>query len=472
MANVAKLASVATLDSTGFSRGLATMRVDVGAFSAIALGAFGKIGTAITTSLSRALAAIPRFATEGLAMGDALSDSANVTGIAADKLTTYYRAAKLAELGTGEFDMMVHRLNVNVAEAIKGDAKFAGILHKAGVDLEKIANLTPEETFLTLADAISKTKNVYDRAFIAQQAFGRGGSTLLPLLSGGRAGISNLATSTRALGAAPSKLEIKNIARANDAMQDLGTALTGLKLTIAKEIALPVTDAAKDLLDWLAKNRVPQKVGAVVSAPARTWSFMSLWGAEAPGGPNPLNPGAGDYEQQMERLNADIPYGHPFVTQHGTVLSRPTRRDIARRNRAQARRDRNRLRPSPGAAFSDFEKALKTSSLYWPTNKAQPEYLRGEGDANPFTRGPRGGLLPNPGWRGKPITQMSNAEVDSWLLRMKGGSPGMSESRMQSAARVNVREQEVKDQALIDVVQTHNDKLDQWIRRSGGGMGP
>lgn len=258
---IAKLSTVATLDSTKFSTGLAKMRVDVGAFTSIAIGAFARIGTAITGMVVRGITALPRLVASGLSLGDALSDSSKMTGIAASRLSVYYRAARLAGVGTAEFDQMIGRLNVNVAEAIQGDKKFAAILQRSGIDLAKIATLSPDETFLALADAISKTGNAFDRAFIAQAAFGRGGFRLLPLLSGGLGGISNLAASTRALGAAPSSLEVLKLERANDALQDLGTALIGLKTTIALQVAEPLERAAKGLIRFLEESKIIPNIG-------------------------------------------------------------------------------------------------------------------------------------------------------------------------------------------------------------------
>lgn len=474
---VAKLATVSTLDSTGFTRGLKTMQVGLSSFQSISLGAFARIGTAITGGITRALSAIPKFVTGGLAIGDALMDSSRQTGIAADKLTTYYRAAKLAGVGTGEFDMIIHRLNVNVADAIKGDAKFAAILGKAGVDLGKIADLSPDETFLALADAISKTASAYDRAFVAQSAFGRGGFRLLPLLSGGRAGISNLASSTRALGAAPSTMDIAKMEKANDAIADLGTALTGLKLQLAKDFAEPLTKFATNLLKWLEEKQAVQKVAGGISAAATSLvaPFTRREHSDKTSIDFSLNPFG-----VMERINdPDAPWVQP-----GYIPSPASLREYQRKSRIQRMKAGGRwgprglkLEPSPALLRRQQDMMLFGTGVgaprpRAPSNAAQPEWARGEGEGNPFTRGPGGGLLPNRGWTGKPIASMSKAEIDYYMLRMKGGAPAMRYEDKVNAARFPVREQEVKDQKLIDAVKDQTEMLDRWLKKPGGGMKP
>jgi len=214
-----------------------------------------------------ALRAIPRFAVSGLALGESLGLASEMLGIGTEHLATYHRAARLAGIGTEELNLMIGRLNVNVAEAIKGDKKFADILAKSGLDLKRIAALSPDEVFLSLADAVAKTGSAFDRAFIAQQAFGRGGIRLLPLLSGGRAGITGLTASTRALGAAPSALDVQNMKRANDAVKDLGTAFDALKFKIAKDISPSLEKAAKGLLDFLEKHNIIGPIGAAITEP-------------------------------------------------------------------------------------------------------------------------------------------------------------------------------------------------------------
>lgn len=329
MANVAKLASVATLDSTGFSRGLSKMRVDLGTFGSLALGAFGNVGASIAQMVSRGLTALPRLTLAGLDLGDSLSDAAKMTGIAGSKLAVYHRAAMLAGMGTEEFNNAVHKLNVNVADALKGDEKFAAILTKAGISIEKIAGSSPDETFLALADAVSKTADAFERAHVVQQAFGRSGFRLLPLLSGGRGGISRLTASTQALGAAPSDRQIAAFERANDAVQDLGTIFKGLKFQLAQEFGPALGQAATNLTNWLATNKVIPSIASGAS---------SLLSATTAMGGNPV---AGALALLGDRAAAGGPGANIGPFDPGATLSARTRRDMAMRQAAAERRARS-----------------------------------------------------------------------------------------------------------------------------------
>ena len=250
----AKLSTVATLNATGFHAGLAKMQVGLSAFSAMSAGAFAKIGMSILNMAKEAVTSLPRMTLAGLEMGHALEISSKMTGVAASRLAVYHRAARLAGMGAEEFDTSLSRLNAKIGEAIHGDKKLSDILGNVGFDLNTIADSTPDETFLALAEAISKTKSAYERAYIARAAFGRGGLRMLPLLSEGRAGMTNLAASTQRLGAAPTEAQVEAMGRAKNALEDLTTVVDGLKYALAIKFAPAIERAAKETTDWAEGN--------------------------------------------------------------------------------------------------------------------------------------------------------------------------------------------------------------------------
>lgn len=327
--NIAKLSAIATLDATQFSSGIQKM---IGAVTPLRLAVGGALAAVGYTAV-RAATGLARLTASGLKMGDALADAERMTGIAADRLATFHRAARLAGVGAGEFDEMIHRLNVNVGDAIQGDEKFANILKKAGVELEKITSLSPDETFLALADAIAKTGNAYERAHVAQAAFGRGGRRLLPMLSGGRAGYESLLTSTRALGAAPTTVQAQKIEKANDAIEDLTTALDGIKLKLAEEFAPALTTAAEGLLKFMERTGtgpVPGRslLGKIATGGGGKFGFLGTaaqigrMGADVVYGPGG---GAAVIPESF------IPYASPYAKQRGQYLNAQAARNAARR---------------------------------------------------------------------------------------------------------------------------------------------
>ena len=120
MANVAKLSTVATLNSTNFLAGLKGMQVSMSSFGAMAAGAFAKIGMSILNMAKGAATSLPRMTLAGLEMGHALELSSKMTGVAASRLAVYHRAARLAGMGSEEFDTSLSRLNAKIGAAIHG----------------------------------------------------------------------------------------------------------------------------------------------------------------------------------------------------------------------------------------------------------------------------------------------------------------------------------------------------------------
>jgi hypothetical protein len=84
--------------------------------------------------------------------------------------------------------------------AEQGSKKLNKLLTQYGVSLDTIESLSPEEQFLALADVVARIQNPTTRAAMAMQLFGKSGQKLLPMLSGGRAGIAALQAEAAMLG--------------------------------------------------------------------------------------------------------------------------------------------------------------------------------------------------------------------------------------------------------------------------------
>ena len=65
---------------------------------------------------------------------------------------------------------------------------------------EDLKNLSPEQQFQTLANALAGVENASEKAALAQKVFGKAGTELLPLFAEGEAGMAALREQAQSLG--------------------------------------------------------------------------------------------------------------------------------------------------------------------------------------------------------------------------------------------------------------------------------
>jgi hypothetical protein len=87
-----------------------------------------------------------------------------------------------------------------IVEAAKGSADAQRNLALLGLSLADLDGLSPDEQFKLIADRLSRIEDPTIRAAMAMEFFGRSGTTLLPMLVNGAAGIDAFAAQARALG--------------------------------------------------------------------------------------------------------------------------------------------------------------------------------------------------------------------------------------------------------------------------------
>lgn len=108
------------------------------------------------------------------------------------------------------------------------------------------AGQSPQQAFIDLADAISKTSSPSERASLAFEYLGRSGQKLLPILEGGSEAFRNLAIEAHESGAVISKDMIDQADRASDKMAAFSASLEKIAQTIAAKLA----PAFHDLATW------------------------------------------------------------------------------------------------------------------------------------------------------------------------------------------------------------------------------
>lgn len=234
------------------------------------LQSIGKIGAAATAPL------IAGFAAASVAFAETgahLDDLSKRTGISGGALSELSYAAQQSGTDINVLANGVSKLQKNITAAAAGGGKFAETLAAMNVDVAALAALSPEQQFLTIADAISKVADPTNRAALAQQAFGGAAKQLLPLLAEGRDGIDALRKAGVDLGISMSTEQTQAAAEFDDALSELKQQTMGVAMQIGAALAPALVDLLNyikpiiaDVIEWIKQN--PQLVVTVAAVTA------------------------------------------------------------------------------------------------------------------------------------------------------------------------------------------------------------
>jgi hypothetical protein len=144
----------------------------------------------------------------------------------------------------------VQRMARTIGEARQGITTGTTALKDIGMAAEDFDGKTIEDQFLIIADKIAAIEDPTRQAAVAFRIFGRQGQEMLNLLNQGSEGIKAFADEAERLGGPLSDEDLNVIEEANDAMDRLGKAFSGIFDQIAVRLAPALTMIA-DLMTEL-----------------------------------------------------------------------------------------------------------------------------------------------------------------------------------------------------------------------------
>jgi hypothetical protein len=122
------------------------------------------------------------------------------TGLAVEALSELKHAAEQSGSSIEALEKGVRTMQRVLTEARGGSQSANETLARLGLSIDALAGLNPEQQFLAIADALARVEDPTTRAALAMKVFGKSGTSLLPLLAGGAAGIADLREEARRLG--------------------------------------------------------------------------------------------------------------------------------------------------------------------------------------------------------------------------------------------------------------------------------
>lgn len=175
---------------------------------------------------------------------DSFDKMSQRVGVSTESLSELAYAANLSGTSIERVEESFKGLSQKIVEAVDKGGDAESLFSSIGLSARDLAASSPEEQFYKVADALAKIDDPTRRAAVAMQIFGESGRELLPLLSGGSAGLEEMRSEARELGATVSTSAASMGAQFNDALARVQTIFQGLKNEFAASLAPILTTSA------------------------------------------------------------------------------------------------------------------------------------------------------------------------------------------------------------------------------------
>lgn len=204
--------------------GIGKVAGGIGKVAAAGLAAAGTAAVGATTALVAGTSALAQ-------QGDEIDKMSQKMGLSAEAYQEW--DAVLQHSGTSISSLLPSMKTLsNAAET--GNEAFAAL----GISEEQVANLSKEDLFSAVITGLQGMEEGTERTYLASQLLGRGATELGPLLNTSAAETQAMRDRVHELGGVLSNEAVANSAAFQDNLQDMQTAMAGLKNSIIQQ-ALP-----------------------------------------------------------------------------------------------------------------------------------------------------------------------------------------------------------------------------------------
>lgn len=210
--------------------------------------------------------------------GGQLKDLSERTGINTDALQEMRFAAERAGAPFGSLVMGIKQLQIASVQATQGNKALAGVFGKLGVSVrDSNGNLKSGEALMyDVAAGMAKLGDDATRTRLAQQLFGRGGQTLLPIMKNNEDSLARQAQRFREMGVSMEADGVQNADDFGDAMFDLNTVLRAFKRDVGGPLLKPLAKFLDTLRSWVMRVRAAMKGGFDKFLERVKWGFMGI----------------------------------------------------------------------------------------------------------------------------------------------------------------------------------------------------
>ncbi len=156
----------------------------------------------------------------------------------------------------------VKKMEKTIQAAADGVPEAVAALAHLGTTAAQLKNLTTDQALVRLADGVAGIANPMTRAARAMEVFGKGGTSLLPMLNQGADSIRELILQANRLGLIKTEAEVREARELQKAFEmvtgsigsvrnAIGAGLAPMIIELSK-LAMPII---KDIKEWVKENR-------------------------------------------------------------------------------------------------------------------------------------------------------------------------------------------------------------------------
>lgn len=204
------------------------------ALASVAKGVGKTVAAGMTTMMTAATAATTALihnTSELAAYGDEIDKASQKMGISA---TAYQEWDAILQHSGSSISALTPSLKTLQKAALENSDAFQAL----GISQEEVANLSKEDLFAKVVEGLQGMEEGADRTAIATALLGKGAQELGPLLNTSAEDTQAMRDEVHRLGGVLSDEAVKNSAAFQDSLQDMKTAMTGVKNSIIQQ-ALP-----------------------------------------------------------------------------------------------------------------------------------------------------------------------------------------------------------------------------------------
>jgi hypothetical protein len=280
-ATISKLAVKLQADTAGFKSGMASAKTSVSKFGQSASGAIGPLKGLIAPLAGAAAAALTvgaaiKGVSSAMSRLDEVTKKARSLDMATEDLMGLQHAAEQAGVSSDNMTKAMQKLQKGIGLALIDQAGPAhDALTQLGLDVNRIGQMSPEQQFLVIADALKNVTDPAQRAALAMDLFGKAGQDLTILTNQGSAAIQAQIDELRRLQGTLSETDTANIEAANDAWHKVGLAVEGVFNQVAAAWAPVSEELGSDMATMLGgfanfigehKEEITQTIDSIVNA--------------------------------------------------------------------------------------------------------------------------------------------------------------------------------------------------------------
>ena len=212
-------------------------------------------------------------------MGNEAKKTAGQIGMSVEALQELRYAAKIEDVSQESMDTSLKKLNKSMGDLRAGTGNLKTYLERSNPALlNQLWNVkSTDQAFDLLIDTINKTPNTFDKAALAQAAFGRGGQEMIKIAGSGKKGLEKSREEARKLGIVMSDEAAASAEEFSDNLKRLKESGRGVGIMIGGSVLPMMNQLIKSTLSMIMANKglIGSKIKSFFSGVSRILEIVT-----------------------------------------------------------------------------------------------------------------------------------------------------------------------------------------------------